>query len=232
MKTMKRFYFLAMMLAAGIMTLTLTACGDDDDKNKEDGYGGDTNYGGVNIVPCSSCNGTGNCPICDGVGSETCSICNGNGVYNGYGGTYTCWMCDGKGRTQCFLCYGSGKCTKCNGTGYVEDTSGGYDDDDWDDDGGSSGSSQELCHYCKGEKDCRNYVNTSHDKYYCHGSGECQWCGGDGWTRGFGLDVPCANCNTPGKVGKNNSADKPGDGYCSYCGGSGRCGKCGGTGYK
>jgi len=37
MKTMKRFYFLAMMLAAGIMTLTLTACGDDDNKDNDGG---------------------------------------------------------------------------------------------------------------------------------------------------------------------------------------------------
>lgn len=34
---MKRFYFLAMMLAAGIMTLTLTACGDDDNKDNDGG---------------------------------------------------------------------------------------------------------------------------------------------------------------------------------------------------
>ena len=229
----KRFYFLAIMLAASIMTLTFTACGGDDD-NKDDGYGDGSDYG-VTLVPCNTCNGTGNCFICEGVGTEVCYVCNGTGVapWKGYDGSYTCWSCDGAGRIECFLCSGSGKCNKCDGIGYIEDTSDSGDDSGWDDDDdGGSGSSPELCKYCKGEKDCRNYFYISSDKYYCHGSGKCKWCGGDGWTRGFGLDVPCANCNTPGKVGKSNTADTPGDGYCSYCGGSGRCGKCGGTGYK
>ncbi len=114
--------------------------------------------------------------------------------------------------------------------------SGGWNPDDSGDDWGSGGDSGsdgdtgKTCKYCLGYKDCRNYFYTSNDKYYCHGSGKCKWCGGDGWQDGlFGTgpnSITCSACNTPGhdNVG--------GDGYCGYCGGTGVCGHCGGTGIE
>lgn len=90
--------------------------------------------------------------------------------------------------------------------------------------------SSDGCKYCRGYKDCRNYFYTSNDKYYCHGSGKCKWCGGDGWQDGmFGTgpnSITCSACNTPG------SGNVGGDGYCCYCGGTGICSHYNGTGIE
>lgn len=87
--------------------------------------------------------------------------------------------------------------------------------------GSSGGGSGTKCKYCQGKGTCHNYTST-YNKYYCWGSGKCQWCGGDGLIDGIGgyNNVDCPNC------------DYKSNGKCSYCHGTGKCSKCGGTGYQ
>ncbi len=203
----------------------MTACGgsDRDDEDEKDGR-----------IVCAKCDGTGKCNYCHGSG--ICSFCHGQKSYyddtDGIAYANECGSCGDSG--SCFFCGGRGICSDCDGTGYLTN-SNGNDWSDYDDDydyggSGGGGSSEKTCKYCLGYKDCRNYFYTSNDKYYCHGSGKCKWCGGDGWQDGlFGTgpnSITCSACNTPGhdNVG--------GDGYCGYCGGTGVCGHCGGTGIE
>ena len=149
-----------------------------------------------------------------------CPDCNGNPV---------CETCGGDG--HCSTCHNAdGKCINCEGKGYIwvkpNSGGGGYsgDDDDDDDTGsGGSGNNQRRCNICNGYGDCRFWGHSYYDKFYCHGSGICQYCDGTGWQSS---NVPCANCETPGRYGS------PGNGKCSYCGGNGKCNTCGGSGYK
>jgi len=69
-------------------------------------------------VTCWSCDGSGICYYCDGLG---CSLCDYTGVCsycNGTGEEWSeCWLCDGTG--ECYYCNGQGweTCTFCNGEG-------------------------------------------------------------------------------------------------------------------
>lgn len=226
----KLLNYLCMAMLAIAIPVVFSACGGSDDDDN----------GGDNGLPiCIVCGGNGLCKSCEGSG--ICPWCHGNNPDN-----YTEWdeysqqwvtiitgkcsVCYGTG--TCFECSGTCLCSNCGGSGYAANNSNNnWDDDDWgggDDSGGSSGSSGKECKYCRGHKDCRNYFYSYNDKYYCHGSGKCQWCGGDGWQDGmFGLGpITCSACNRPGydNIG--------GDGRCGYCGGSGICSHCGGTGYE
>ena len=108
--------------------------------------------------------------------------------------------------------------------------SGYWNPDDSGNDWGPGGDSGQKCKYCLGYTDCRNYFYSPNDKYYCHGSRKCQWCGGDGWQDGmFGSgpnSIACSACNTPG------SGNVGGDGKCGYCGGTGICHHCHGKGIE
>ena len=168
--------------------------------------GGGSSYSNTETITCSLCNGSGKCRYCGG---------------KGYSGTSTF-------NTKCFLCKGSGKCTSCDGHGYKEVTvnpNGGGSSSGGNSSGGGS-SSGTKCKYCQGSGKCSNYVNSAYNKYYCLGSGDCQYCSGDGYYWFASNEVMCANCDIPGHD------NTPGNGKCSYCGGSGKCSHCKGTGYQ
>lgn len=84
---------------------------------------------------CSNCNGTGDCPDCDG-GRMTCPACGGDGIeecgncfgtgldhgktctFCGGAKTHTCTHCGGVGTAMdCPVCGGSFKCVVCGGSG-------------------------------------------------------------------------------------------------------------------
>ncbi|MEZ4676451.1 MAG: hypothetical protein R2932_19675 [Caldilineaceae bacterium] len=71
---------------------------------------------------CPVCNGTSNCPGCDGTGLFVigdCNLCNGTGLYKGFS---TCNKCEGTGKFQkpCNRCSATGVCSRCNGSGGFE----------------------------------------------------------------------------------------------------------------
>lgn len=104
----------------------------------------------------------------------------------------------------------------------MERSSGGSSGGGGGSSGGGGGSSGTKCKYCQGNGECNNYTSLTGNKYHCHGSGKCQFCGGDGYTDGFGINnVLCPNCY-----------GYKGSGKCSYCSGTGICSKCGGSGYQ
>lgn len=86
---------------------------------------------------CSNCNGTGDCPDCDG-GRMTCPACGGDGIeecgncfgtgldhgntctFCGGAKTHTCTHCGGVGTAMdCPVCGGSFKCVVCGGSGTI-----------------------------------------------------------------------------------------------------------------
>jgi len=121
---------------------------------------------------CFNCDGKGtmdgDCPVCDGYGSEECPDCSGTGESK-------CPKCNGDGTsekmTQCPECNGEGKvrkvvrrvtCQTCKGTGQVH----------------------EICSKCDGDGDIECKM--------CGGSGDisCKTCDGDGRVN----NVECREC--------------------------------------
>ncbi len=217
-------------------------CGGTDVCSQCGGVGYN-DYGNGFTIKCGYCSGyghctqcvSGKCSKCGGNGIWTCAYCKGDGTCHNCTGSGLCTKCGGD--PHCDLCKdGNGKCNSCEGRGYQweyrPERLDGNDDGSSADGSGTSnnGDTKKKCKYCLGEKRCVNYFSTTANKYYCRGSGECKWCLGKGWVTGFGNEVPCANCDTPGKV--SYSGDRLGDGFCHYCHGTGVCSHCNGTGYE
>lgn len=59
------------------------------------------------MFKCSTCDGTGVCPVCNGKGYLTINT----HPSPAYGKT------DGSGTSTCYLCMGKGYCPDCRGTG-------------------------------------------------------------------------------------------------------------------
>jgi hypothetical protein len=71
-----------------------------------------SNCGGLGLVVCSYCNGTGN-------NSFVCYFCKGSGI-GGSTGRFACLSCDGRGFKTCSAgCEGTGifPCNVCRGSG-------------------------------------------------------------------------------------------------------------------
>lgn len=66
---------------------------------------------------CSSCDGTGICSECEGMGHSECTWCEGTGIDDDDGSE--CSFCDGIGNKECFYCEGTAQCWICDGTGEV-----------------------------------------------------------------------------------------------------------------
>lgn len=76
------------------------------------------------------------------------------------------------------------------------------------------------CSTCAGTGSCTNPSSPYNSKLYCHGSGRCPMCGGDGYmeNRYDPLhNIRCSSCH--------------GNGRCQTCLGTGQCKRCGGSGY-
>ena len=78
--------------------------------------------------------------------------------------------------------------------------------------------SGQRCNLCGGVGTCSNPGSQYNSRTYCHGSGKCPICGGDG------LMINTYN-NT-----KQVCSSCRGNGRCQNCNGTGKCKKCGGTG--
>lgn len=72
------------------------------------------------------------------------------------------------------------------------------------------------CTSCQGTGKCSTTSGAA-NKYFCHGSGRCQFCSSGIYHSG-GVDVICNGCH--------------GNGKCKYCNGTGKCSKCNGTGRR
>lgn len=243
MTIMKNLWSLLAVLSVVVFSMCFTSCGGDDD----DSFSNDSDE-----VECWSCQGSGQCHLCDGTGKKDC-LC--VGIDNG-----KCWACKGKGRDPwsdtCWLCHGSGLCDDCYGTlkmpcdycdgsGICEECGGigrlpGNGDNGNDDNGGSGGggngdnggngggSTKRKCVICGGSGKCEapslGYIS---NKQYCWGNGKCRPCNGTGQQSNpfTGDYYACTYCNK--EINKYY-----GDGICGKCGGSGKCHNCGGDGYK
>ncbi len=138
----------------------------------------------------------------DGEGQEErrgCSVCQGSG---------DCDLCGGSGEIDCPSCIGQGyptglvPCTACDGDGYdVCECENG-----WCDACDGSGKNEDG-------DDCET----------CHGTGQCQICGGDQMR-------DCPHCDGTGFV-VCEECDGDGISECPACQGSGVCAACGGSGY-
>ncbi len=163
------------------------------------------NCGGKKEFECSNCHGKGHldsCSDCGSTGKVACSTCGGTGKVG-----VDCPVCDhGKVKRtrliQCWKCKGRGTnywwdgdretdevreqhCSRCGGTGQVEDE---YED---------------ICPAChgdykgyKGEKSCGSCGGTGKRTCSsCNGSGKkkCEKCGGRG-------KVECSQCHGAGSV--------------------------------
>ena len=84
--------------------------------------------------------------------------------------------------------------------------------------GYSNTPSGQRCNLCAGTGSCSNPSSPYNSRTYCHGSGKCPICGGDG------LMINTYN-NT-----KQVCSSCRGNGRCQNCNGTGKCKKCGGTG--
>ena len=225
---------LTIMMVA-MVSFCLSSCGSDDDDNYSNNW---------DEPPCWSCQGSGECYWCDGLGEKdcrcvqfsykgNCAMCKGTGLWY----RDTCPECSGSG--LCQYCYGTLEetCEECNGSGICAECGGksnsnGSSTSDNDNNGGSyndnsGGTTKIKCATCGGSGRCDNVkMLYTTRKYYCLGSGRCQWCGGTGHIKGaLGDWIRCNSCN--GKL--NNDY---GDGKCGKCGGSGECKDCGGDGYR
>lgn len=179
---------------------------------------------------CLQCTG-GKCGNCKGTGIWKCGFCGGDGTCHTCYGSGLCEICEGN-PPHCYVCLnGDGKCATCEGKGYTWEyrPNANIEDEDVpsENGGGSSSDTKRKCVICGGSGRCDNVTMLyTTRKYYCLGSGRCQWCNGSGQIRSVTGDwIRCVNCN-----GKLN-ADY-GDGKCGKCGGSGKCKNCGGDGYK
>ena len=238
---------MAIMMVA-MLSVGFASCGDDDDSSSNDSDEVEC-WGCSGSGECFLCDGVGHkdcrcirshagtCEMCKGTGrwyNDTCPMCSGSGL---------CQYCYGTLKETCEECKGSGICEKCGGIGKLTangDRLPGYGDNGNGDNGGSGGSgngdnggsgggsTKRKCVLCGGLGHCDN-ITASYiiRKYYCLGSGKCQWCSGTGQTNDVvtGDRVRCDHCNS--KLNNNY-----GDGKCGKCGGSGKCHSCGGDGYK
>jgi len=80
-------------------------------------------------------------------------------------------------------------------------------------------NSRTRCSTCGGTGNCSNPSSPYNSRTYCHGSGLCPLCGGDGWVDNSYTSKPqrCSSCN--------------GNGRCQTCLGTGQCKRCGGSGW-
>lgn len=79
-------------------------------------YGGAATilHGGEGL-PCPRCAGTGQCPDCQGKGSQECPVCSGQGTRETSRGiSYQCKSCGGQGAVPC-----PSTCSSCEGTGEI-----------------------------------------------------------------------------------------------------------------
>ena len=85
---------------------------------------------------------------------------------------------------------------------------------------GNNQTGRTRCSICRGSGTCSNPGSPYNSKTYCHGSGKCPICGGDGYmeNRYDPLhNIRCSSCH--------------GNGRCQTCLGTGQCKRCGGRGY-
>ncbi|GIW84084.1 MAG: hypothetical protein KatS3mg106_597 [Gemmataceae bacterium] len=152
------------------------------------------------------------CHVCQAAGEVVCYACEGRGENPCYG-TYSCSRCKGSGTLEdgreCLICSGSGSLQGCQGKGQIDCPVCGGD-----------GNLQ--CDNCHGSGE----YQPRRPCPKCHGSGDfsvtCQKCGGSG-----NFTVTCRKCGGSGRFR---------GGTCWSCQGAGRkeldCGACEGTGSK
>ncbi|UKK54023.1 hypothetical protein [Prevotella sp. E2-28] len=78
---------------------------------------------------------------------------------------------------------------------------------------------RQRCITCGGTGNCSNPSSAYNSRTYCHGSGLCPLCGGDGFTENsYSTQTQrCTSCH--------------GSGRCQHCLGTGQCPRCGGSGF-
>ncbi|MBO4464371.1 MAG: hypothetical protein J5797_09295 [Prevotella sp.] len=86
--------------------------------------------------------------------------------------------------------------------------------------GYSNTPSGQRCNLCAGTGSCSNPSSPYNSRTYCHGSGKCPICGGDGLMINTYSNTKqvCSSCR--------------GNGRCQNCNGTGKCKKCGGSGHQ
>ena len=236
---MKMNCFLAMMLAASVMTLTFSACGGDDDDGNGNKYSLPSSMMGTwsgkemsdsynYLILTLFSNGTSNVIRLQNGETKT-EERGGKWAYNSSEETLVVNTSNGKA-----FHYAVSNFTGTSMTLQTNTTLGNVwiynmtlsSSGSGDDDGGSgSGNDTSKCQKCGGTGKCSNHRSSDNLKLYCQGSGICKPCGGSGQLKAFGLYHRCTYCNK-----KIN--DDLGNGECGFCGGSGNCSSCGGKGYK